>query len=553
MIDLQCPHCQTDYRLKPELAGRKVQCQNCSHKFRVSEVAHKILKADIPAGSEKIEIRCPRCLADYKLAQKYLGRRVRCKDCREEFRVTDPNQQNLVGTFLDSELPSDIATDSQPRKSKGQRPSVSQGETSRGSRTAPISRPEKQEFQRDIEGSRKDSRNSQYELLEDDYGNQEIELKKRKPLEPIVLGTPGLPMNPSEASDYKLPPRASIGGKRMSAPKQMGFVAAFLVAFFSLFMERLKRRGFRSAFRYAARSADNAADGKSKPVFKSVQDTDPSGFPSSVVPLGSPAPEIAYAVKGLPIGNLEPYRKFYLTQIENLNKVADELTELVDRSGSDERFRRIFSLRDLIKGYLNNRPPGLPPNAAEQQSLAKDLGEQVHKAMDRIFMQFERLQKSKMMEPGLAWDLKRIEEDTLEFEKSLTDYGDLPDPKEFVDVIVKNLRTEDDLEFLKVKMLEASKTRAIKSASKPGGEARITLWPVKNPRSAADSFWFCKVLKQKDNQIWLDAGSVSESAVADWKKTRATDTSTTLGPILGVKARKLIFSVPQQNNPKIGF
>lgn len=532
-----------DYKLKPDLAGRKVQCQICSLKFRVPEMAHPKIKAEKPSAS-KIQIRCPRCLADYRLGEKYLGKWVRCKDCREQFQVSLPNHNSHLENLPESELLTDVVFDPLPPKTATPSPhGIASPKTQRNPPPTP-SNLGKQKYNHDSDDDQTDQDDSQYQLFQDAYGNSEIIIEKRNTLEPIVLGTPGLPMNSPDVAHERLPPRAPIGrSRRMSTPKQMGYVASFLIAFFSLFLQKLKIGGVRAAFRYSTKSNGQDRTSESKPL---SQDQPPP-FLSSLPTQGSPAPAIAFSIQGQPIGNLLPYRTFYLTQIENLHKIADELTSFVDRTGSDERLRRIFHLRDLILGFLNKRPPGSrPPNPAEHQKLAKELGAQVHKAMDLIFLQLERLQKSKMMEPGLAWDLKRIEEDTLKFETTLTDYGDLTNPQEFLDVMVKNLKTNDDFEFLKAKLMEVTKAKSIKAASNASGEARISLWPLNNSRLSARSFRHGSVLKLEGKQIWLDASSIDESAVANWKQADALSFRTNLDSINGVKNRTPVFTVPQQ-------
>lgn len=101
MMELQCPHCQTEYQLDPALAGRKVKCRFCQEKFRLPElgnsnaprsVFHNNGSATTSFSSEKIETRCPRCLADYKLNAKYSGKLVRCRDCKVSFQVPNLTQ-----------------------------------------------------------------------------------------------------------------------------------------------------------------------------------------------------------------------------------------------------------------------------------------------------------------------------------------------------------------------------------------------------------------------------------------------------------------------------
>lgn len=110
MINIQCPHCQTNYQLSSALAGRKVLCQFCKEKFRLPDAASqsdaiKRISEDLAESSGKmtrIETRCPRCLADYKLKSSYAGKSVRCRDCKTIFDV--PTAENRSSPRFDSAM-----------------------------------------------------------------------------------------------------------------------------------------------------------------------------------------------------------------------------------------------------------------------------------------------------------------------------------------------------------------------------------------------------------------------------------------------------------------
>lgn len=93
MIQTFCPHCSKEFRLSPDLAGRKIRCTGCSEKFRLpGQMQSGASSASAPAPKDRpIETRCPRCLADYTLKPKYAGETVRCKTCRSPFVVPNPN------------------------------------------------------------------------------------------------------------------------------------------------------------------------------------------------------------------------------------------------------------------------------------------------------------------------------------------------------------------------------------------------------------------------------------------------------------------------------
>lgn len=127
MINIKCPSCQADYSLANELAGRKVQCEFCREKFRVPESAankaaivenkstptSSTISSSTTRSNARIEASCPRCLAEYKLAAKYAGQSVRCRDCKSIFKVANPNQaitnvQNHPADPIDDDLLEDV-------------------------------------------------------------------------------------------------------------------------------------------------------------------------------------------------------------------------------------------------------------------------------------------------------------------------------------------------------------------------------------------------------------------------------------------------------------
>lgn len=94
MIQTFCPYCSKEFRLPPDLAGRKLKCNSCSEKFRIpGEFASgPASKSAAITQDRPIETRCPRCLAEYSLKPKYAGESVRCKTCRNPFVVPNPHE-----------------------------------------------------------------------------------------------------------------------------------------------------------------------------------------------------------------------------------------------------------------------------------------------------------------------------------------------------------------------------------------------------------------------------------------------------------------------------
>src|SRR5207249_4571862 len=104
-IPFACPKCQTAYKVKDDMAGKRVTCRACKAVIRVPEppatagghlheaeaLAIEAL-ADEPVRSEVetadlIEMECPQCMEQVKLEGKFAGKQAPCPSCRRIIRV----------------------------------------------------------------------------------------------------------------------------------------------------------------------------------------------------------------------------------------------------------------------------------------------------------------------------------------------------------------------------------------------------------------------------------------------------------------------------------
>jgi len=75
---IQCPGCNKQYPLTPELAGKKVQCTGCGTTFEVPAAA---------GGPDGPSVQCPGCGKKYPLRPELAGKRVQCTGCGTAFDI----------------------------------------------------------------------------------------------------------------------------------------------------------------------------------------------------------------------------------------------------------------------------------------------------------------------------------------------------------------------------------------------------------------------------------------------------------------------------------
>ncbi len=118
MIDTQthfiaaCPHCSAGLKVRRAYLGQQVRCKQCNAVFTAEEgpVGGEAVPGETRAwpGSnpsappvERIVVACPNCQAPLSVRRAYIGQQVRCKQCDEAFRVTDPGGNGPVGSSDD--------------------------------------------------------------------------------------------------------------------------------------------------------------------------------------------------------------------------------------------------------------------------------------------------------------------------------------------------------------------------------------------------------------------------------------------------------------------
>src|SRR5262245_61954939 len=105
-IPIQCPHCQRSYKLKNELAGKRVTCSTCRKTFPVPAApvvsavrgslpldtdalavaalsdhpATKTPDAQVVAQPTPIRVKCPFCDFENSFDSRFAGKNAPCKN-----------------------------------------------------------------------------------------------------------------------------------------------------------------------------------------------------------------------------------------------------------------------------------------------------------------------------------------------------------------------------------------------------------------------------------------------------------------------------------------
>ncbi len=105
-----CPSCETSHKLADEKLGKKIRCKNCKEAFTVeAEEAAPPKKAN----SGVVEVACPHCEATLRLRPEMIGKKVRCKKCSEAFTAKtgdedeeeDEDQEEKAETKVTAKAP----------------------------------------------------------------------------------------------------------------------------------------------------------------------------------------------------------------------------------------------------------------------------------------------------------------------------------------------------------------------------------------------------------------------------------------------------------------
>lgn len=106
-IAFSCPQCGKGYRVKDDLAGKPVNCKECSAPMRVpapvatpaipdpeaeslAEAALKESPAAEGGPPDEIEFECPNCIEQVKVDLKFAGKQAPCPNCRRIVRIPLP-------------------------------------------------------------------------------------------------------------------------------------------------------------------------------------------------------------------------------------------------------------------------------------------------------------------------------------------------------------------------------------------------------------------------------------------------------------------------------
>lgn len=108
MIETNCPNCSTQYKLDSKFEGRLVRCRTCRHEFRVELEEFSAggsgtedAAEQSASGSSPVSIQCcDSCGTEYKVKPEMAGRSVRCRVCSHDFQIagkSTPSRPSSVG------------------------------------------------------------------------------------------------------------------------------------------------------------------------------------------------------------------------------------------------------------------------------------------------------------------------------------------------------------------------------------------------------------------------------------------------------------------------
>ncbi len=93
-----CPSCLMELRVNHEYSGRRVACRHCGEAFRpysldfpseASSDDYSTGPVDSAVESPRLEVTCPGCSTSLSIRASYVGRHVRCDQCKHKFLVND--------------------------------------------------------------------------------------------------------------------------------------------------------------------------------------------------------------------------------------------------------------------------------------------------------------------------------------------------------------------------------------------------------------------------------------------------------------------------------
>ena len=110
-IEFNCPHCQHQYRLKDELAGKTATCKNCRQKITIPQpvtvpddaaaealaaaaFADEPAKVDQDAASKLIDVECQHCNHKWTEPLERAGKKTVCPECKQLTKIPVPDNKD---------------------------------------------------------------------------------------------------------------------------------------------------------------------------------------------------------------------------------------------------------------------------------------------------------------------------------------------------------------------------------------------------------------------------------------------------------------------------
>lgn len=97
---LACPHCERLFRTTPEILGKKIRCRGCRESFFVPKdtgsvpLRHAVVDEGFPVAitcvlNGREARRCPNCSRLFTMKPALIGKVIRCRGCRKSFCIED--------------------------------------------------------------------------------------------------------------------------------------------------------------------------------------------------------------------------------------------------------------------------------------------------------------------------------------------------------------------------------------------------------------------------------------------------------------------------------
>src|SRR5262245_40763273 len=88
-----CPHCSAALKIRRVYIGQRVRCKPGTKACVAEEGQDLAAAGEAPTSpavrADSVVVTCPSCRGTLKVRQSDLGHRVECKQCHQEFLVTD--------------------------------------------------------------------------------------------------------------------------------------------------------------------------------------------------------------------------------------------------------------------------------------------------------------------------------------------------------------------------------------------------------------------------------------------------------------------------------